>query len=63
MPDKPMAFNAMTFENVIAMSSEFTLQLAFLISQNIVAVIIKIFTTLPSVNCWVEVNLEETSAK
>ena len=46
MPDKPMAFNAMAFENVIAMISEFTLQLSFIISQNIVAVIIKIFTTL-----------------
>ena len=63
MPDKPMAFNAMAFENVIAMISEFTLQLTFIISQNIVAVIIKIFTTLPSIICCVEVNLEETSAK
>ena len=58
-----MAFNAMAFENVIAMIPEFTLQLTFIISQNIVAVIIKIFTTLPSINCCVEVNLEETSAK
>ena len=48
---------------IIAMISEFTLQLNFLISQNITAVIIKTFTTLPSVNCCVEVNLEETSAK
>lgn len=63
VPDKPMAFNAMAFENVIAMIPEFTLQLTFIISQNVVAVIIKIFATLPSINCCVEVNLEETSAK
>lgn len=63
VPDKPVAFNAMVFENVIAMIPEFTLRLTFIISQNIVAGIIKIFATLPSINCCVEVNLEETSAK